>query len=305
MKTTQLWTEAQIPDQTDKFAIVTGANSGIGYEAARALAQKGATVVMACRNLEKANPAADQIRQTNPTGTVVVMQLDLGDLGSVRGFAAAFQDRYDRLDLLINNAGIMAPPLGRTAQGFESQFGVNHLGHFALTGLLLNLVLRTPQSRVVTVSSMVHRFGRIDFDDLQWEKKRYSPNSAYGQSKLANLLFTYELQRKLSSAGKGTLAVAAHPGWTATNLQQHSSMTGFFNRFLAQEQPMGALPTLMAAAAPTVKGGDYFGPSGLMEMQGYPKKVQSNARSHDQQAAARLWDISEKLTNVRYELVRL
>jgi NAD(P)-dependent dehydrogenase (short-subunit alcohol dehydrogenase family) len=301
MNNNQQWTEEQIPDLTGKTAIVTGANSGIGYETARALAQKGATVVMACRNLQKANPAAGQIRQTNPSGTVEVMELNLGDLESVRQVAAEFRDRYNRLDLLINNAGIMHPPYGKTAQGFETQFGVNHLGHYALTGLLLDLLIQTPQSRVVTVSSMGHRFGRIDFEDLNWEKKEYKPNPAYGQSKLANLLFTYELQRKLTAAGKDTLAVAVHPGWTATNLQVHSSVLRFFNRFFAQEPPMGALPTLYAATEPEVDGGEYFGPGGLVEMRGYPKPVQSNDRSHDETVAARLWEVSEELTGVRYE----
>jgi len=293
------WTTDNIPDQTGRIAIVTGANSGIGYETALALAQKDATVVMACRNLAKANPAAEQIRATNPSGTVEVMQLDLGDLESVKAFAAAFQEKYDRLDLLINNAGIMMPPYGKTTQGFETQFGVNHLGHFALTGLLLNLLLQTPQSRVVTVSSMSHRFGRIDFDDLNWEKG-YNPNAAYGQSKLANLLFTYELQRKLTATGQDTIATAAHPGWTGTNLQRHAAWLNFLNRFVAQAPPMGALPTLMAATEPGVNGGEYFGPGGFMEMRGYPQRVKSNDRSYDEDVAAKLWGVSEELTGVRY-----
>ena len=227
------------------------------------------------------------------------MQLDLGDLESVRRFVAEFRDRYERLDLLINNAGIMVPPYGKTAQGFETQFGVNHLGHFALTGLLLDLLIQTPQSRVVTVSSIAHRMGTIHFEDLNWEKG-YKANPAYGQSKLANLLFTYELQRKLTAAGKQMLAVAAHPGWTETNLQAHSPLALFLNRFFAQEPPIGALPTLYGAAALDVKGGEYFGPGGFMEFNGYPKKVKSNARSHDEGVAARLWDVSEELTGVTF-----
>ena len=294
------WTTENIPDQTGRIAIVTGANSGIGYETALALAQKGATVIMACRNLQNANPTADQIRQADPSGTVEVRQLDLGDLDSVRVFATAFRQKYDQLDLLINNAGIMMPPYGKTVQGFEIQFGVNHLGHFALTGLLLDLLLQTPQSRVVTVSSGVHRFGRIDFEDLNWEKG-YKPNAAYGQSKLANLLFTYELQRKLTAAGQDTIATAAHPGWTGTNLQRHASWLNFLNRFVAQAPPMGALPTLMAATKPDVNGGEYFGPGGFMELRGYPQKVQSNDRSHDEEVAAKLWEVSEKLTGASYE----
>jgi len=257
-------------------------------------------VVMACRNLAKANPAANQIRATNPSGTVEVIQLDLSDLESVKRFAAAFHEKYDQLDLLINNAGIMMPPYGKTVQGFETQFGVNHLGHFALTGLLLDLLLQTPQSRVVVVSSGAHRFGQIDYDNLNWEHG-YNPSRAYGQSKLANLLFTYELQRKLMAAGQDTIVTAAHPGWTGTNLQQYSGLARFLNPFLAQKPAMGALPTLMAATDPTVNGGEYFGPGGFMEMRGYPKRVESNDRSHDEDVAAKLWAVSEEMTGVRYE----
>jgi NAD(P)-dependent dehydrogenase (short-subunit alcohol dehydrogenase family) len=298
----EIWTTADIPDLSGKVAIVTGANSGIGYETALELAQKGATVVMACRSLLKAESAANEIRQTNPSGEVVVMKLDLGDLDSVRDFAAAFQARYDRLDLLINNAGIMVPPYGKTAQGFETQIGVNHLGHFALTGLLLDVLLRTSQSRVVTVSSGSHRFGQMDFADLHWERKTYKPNPAYGQSKLANLLFTYELQRKLAAAGRDTIAVAAHPGWTETNLQQHSGLASFLNPFFAQPQPMGALPTLRAAVDPSADGGEYYGPAGFMEMRGYPVVVESNEASHNLADARRLWQVSERLTGVTFEL---
>jgi NAD(P)-dependent dehydrogenase (short-subunit alcohol dehydrogenase family) len=297
-----VWTANNIPDLTGKVAIVTGANSGIGYETALALAQKGASVVMACRSLPKAEAAADQVRLLNPSGVVEVMKLDLGDLDSVRQFAAAFQEQYDRLDMLINNAGIMVPPYGKTAQGFETQIGVNHLGHFALTGLLLELLLHTPQSRIVTVSSIAHQFGQIDFDDLHWERKAYQPNPAYGQSKLANLLFTYELQRRLTAAGKDTVAVAAHPGWTETNLQQHSGLATFFNPFFAQPQPMGALPTLMAATDPDVRGGEYYGPGGFMKMRGYPTKVDSNDQSKDQAVAARLWQVSESAVGVTYNI---
>jgi NAD(P)-dependent dehydrogenase (short-subunit alcohol dehydrogenase family) len=256
---------------------------------------------MACRDLGKANRAADSCRATQPGGTVEVMELDLSDLESVRQFVADFRGRYDRLDLLINNAGIMMPPYGKTAQGFETQIGVNHFGHFGLTGLLLDLLLQTPGSRVVTVSSSSHRFGQIDFEDLHWENKEYKRNAAYGQSKLANLLFTYELQRKLAAAGRETLAVAAHPGWTATNLQAHAGLFRFLNPFFAQKPPMGALPTLYAATAPDVSGGDYYGPDGFMESRGYPKEVLSNDRSYDEAVAAKLWDVSEELTGVHYE----
>ena len=295
------WTAESIPDQAGRVAIVTGANSGIGYETARALAKKGATVIMACRNQGKGEAAAQQIRGEKPKGAVEMMRLDLGDLDSVRAFADEFKGHYDRLDLLINNAGIMHPPFGKTKQDFETQFGVNHLGHFALTGLLLDLIRSTPHARIVTVSSAAHRFGRIDFDNLNAEKG-YRSNAAYGQSKLANLLFTYELQRKLQAAGSDTIAVAAHPGWTATNLQQNSGVVRFFNRFFAQTPYMGALPTLRAATAPDVQGGEYYGPGKRMEMVGYPVKVGSNGRSHDTAVAAELWAVSEEMTGVQYDL---
>ncbi|MGB5373936.1 MAG: SDR family NAD(P)-dependent oxidoreductase [Polyangiales bacterium] len=295
------WSAEALGDQSGRVAIVTGSNSGIGFETARVLAGKGATVVMACRNLEKANPKADEIRAAHPGADVKVMQLDLSDLGSVQRFAEAFRAKHSRLDLLINNAGIMVPPYGKTAQGFETQFGVNHLGHFALTGSLLDLITNTPGSRIVTISSIAHYMGRIDFADLNWEKG-YRAQAAYGQSKIANLLFTYELQRRLAAAGKDTIAVAAHPGWTETNLQEHAKGVKFLNRFLAQEPLMGALPTLYAATEPGVNGAEYFGPSGFMEMNGPPKKVKSNKRSHDRNVADRLWNVSEELTGVHFQV---
>ncbi len=301
MRSKKRWDVEDIPDMSGRVAIVTGANSGIGYETARVLAHKGADVVMACRNLRKANDAAEQIRRENPTGSVGVMQLDLADLDSVLQFAGDFLETHERLDLLINNAGVMTPPYGKTAQGFEKQFGVNHLGHFALTGLLIDQIVLTPKSRVVTVSSMMHRAGNIDFDDLNCDEKAYQAALAYGQSKLANLLFTYELQRKLEAAGMDTLSVAAHPGWTETNLQQHSGSVRFFNRFIAQDGPMGALPTLHAATGADVAGGDYYGPKGFLEVRGHPKKVSSNNRSQDQATAERLWAVSEELTGVTYD----
>ncbi|OXL85868.1 short-chain dehydrogenase [Paenibacillus sp. SSG-1] len=295
------WTEDNMPDQTGRVAIVTGSNSGIGWEAARVLATKGATVIMACRSIANANMAADQIKTLKPSGKVVVMKLDLGDLESVHAFAAAFRQHYDRLDLLINNAGVAKPPYGKTAQGFEQQFGINHLGHFALTGLMLDMLDATPGARIVTVSSLSHRSGVIRFDDLNWERN-YHPARAYAQSKLANLLFTYELQRRLVAAGQSTLAVASHPGWSATNALRHSSMMRSLNPFFAQSPKMGVLPTLYAATAPGVRGGDYYGPTSL-ELRGYPKKVVSSASSHDEAVARRLWTISEELTQVKYTLM--
>lgn len=295
-----IWNAENIPDMTGKVVIVTGANSGIGYETARALAHKGAQVIMACRNMEKAGAAAGQIRDENPAASPEVMPLDLADLDSVRDFAGAFLAKYDRLDVLVNNAGVMAlPERWETKDGFEMQFGTNHLGHFALTGRLLGLLVKTPDSRIVTVSSAAHLMGWVNFDNLNAEK-RYQAWVAYGLSKIANLYFTYELQRRFEAAGIPAIAAAAHPGWTATNLQAHSTVSSFFNPILAQAPEDGALPTLYAATAPGVRGGDYFGPDGMFELQGPPKKVRSNKRSHDPAVAERLWDVSEQLTGVTY-----
>ena len=295
------WTAENIPDLTGKVAIVTGANSGIGYEMARALARKQATVILACRNQDKGAAAVRQIAQEYPASRVELMPLDLSDLAAVRRFAAEFINRHDRLDILINNAGIMAVPFGKTADGFEVQFGTNHLGHFALTGLLLDLMIHTPQARSVTISSSGHRFGTIDFANLNAEKG-YDRQRAYAQSKLANLLFTYELQRRLERAGVDTIAVAAHPGWTATNLQVHWRLVRILNPVVAQTPTMGALPALYAATALDVHGGDYYGPRGWLEVRGYPTKVQSSGRSHDTAVATQLWTISEELTGVRYQI---
>ena len=299
MSNNQKWTANDIPDQTGRVAIVTGANSGIGYETARALANKRATVILACRNLQKGETAVFQIRQETPTAKLELMQLDLSDLSSVRQFAQEFKEQYKRLDLLINNAGVMMPPSIKTKDGFELQFGTNHLGHFALTGQLLDLITTTPNARVVNVSSMAHKFGQIDFDNLNAEKG-YNRSGAYGQSKLANLLFTYELQRRFQAVGIESAATAAHPGWTGTNLQSHSGFFSMLNPVLGQKPEMGALPTLYAAIAPDVEGGDYYGPQGLFESRGYPTRVSSNARSHDTAVAARLWSVSEKLTGVHF-----
>ncbi|WP_241191453.1 oxidoreductase [Deinococcus psychrotolerans] len=296
------WTEADIPDQTGKVAIVTGANSGLGFETARALAQRGAAVIMACRNPAKADTAAKKIQSLNPAGSVSVMALDLGNLDSVRSFAEAFKAKYDRLDLLINNAGIMVPPQGETEQGFETQFGVNHLAHFALSAQLIDLLNATPGARVISVSSTAHRFGQMDFDDLNWKTRPYNAWQAYGQSKLANLLFIYELQRKLDAARKGTLALAAHPGYAATGLQGEGGGMQLANRLFAQTQQMGALPTLYAATAPDVRGGQYFGPSGLAELGGNPQRAMSSERSHNISDAWKLWKISEELTETAFSV---
>ena len=294
------WDSRDIVDQKGRIAIVTGSSSGIGYEAARVLAEKNASVILANRNLKKSTAAAERIREAYLQADVRTMELDLADLKSIRRFSDKFLKDFSRLDLLINNAGVMMPPYAKTSDGFELQFGTNHLGHFALTGLLLDVINQTPEARIVNVSSSAHLYGRLDFDDLNWEKRKYKKARAYGDSKIANLYFTSELQKKLKEAGQKTLVTAAHPGWTATELQRHTGILEFMNRFVGQHISMGALPTLYAAVGEEVEGGDYFGPGGWREVRGYPKKVQSNRLSHDEEIAVRLWEVSEKLTGVAY-----
>ena len=296
----QKWDSNDIADQNGRVAIVTGSNSGIGFETARALAHKNATVIMAVRNLNKGREAAERIRAESKSAAIEVMELDLSNLASVQKFAADFKENDSRLDLLINNAGVMVPPYTKTRDGFELQLGTNHLGHFALTCLLIDLIRQTPNSRIVTVSSLAHAFGKIDFDDLNWETRKYKKWQAYGDSKIANLYFTYALQKKLGNGASDVTVAAAHPGWTATELQRHSPLTSTMNLFFAQNTAMGALPTLYAATAPDVKGGDYYGPSGFKEMKGYPKKVASIPLSYDEVIAERLWDLSEKLTGIGF-----
>ena len=293
------WRSVDIPDLPGMAAIVTGANSGIGFEVAKSLASKEANVILACRNGEKGQRAVDEIRGANPSAKVKLMLLDLSDLASIRDFAGEYRARCDRLDILINNAGIMMTPFGRTTDGFELQFGTNHLGPFALTGRLLDRILQTPGARVVAVSSNGHHVGRIDFDNLNAERD-YNRIAAYTQSKLANLLFIYELQRRFTTNGVDALAVAAHPGWTATNLQAHTWYFRVLNPLLGQKPAMGALPILYAATAPDVKGGGYYGPGGWREWRGYPKEVKSSERSHAADVAAELWEMSERLTGVEY-----
>jgi NAD(P)-dependent dehydrogenase (short-subunit alcohol dehydrogenase family) len=299
------WTTANIGDQTGRTAVITGANTGLGYETAAALAAKGAQVVLAVRNLDKGKDAADRIAAASPGAQVQLQELDLTSLESVRAAAEQLKANYDAVDLLINNAGVMMTPKSTTKDGFELQFGTNHLGHFAFTGLLLDRVLATPGSRVVTVSSTAHRFVRgIRFDDLQWERD-YSRARAYGQSKLANLMFTYELQRRL--AGTNSIAVAAHPGGANTELGRNTPapiriVFDVLGPLLIQGADMGALPTLRAATDPGVLGGQYFGPDGFGEQRGHPKVVASTQASHDTEAQRRLWAVSEELTGVVYPI---
>jgi NAD(P)-dependent dehydrogenase (short-subunit alcohol dehydrogenase family) len=287
------WTAADLPDQSGRTFVITGANSGIGLAAARALGRAGARVVLAVRSEEKGRAAAASV-----PGRAEVRRLDLADLASVRAFAARWEGP---VDVLVSNAGIMAVPESRTADGFEAQIGTNHLGHFALTGLLLEHVT----DRVVTLASGAHRIGRIRLDDLNWERGRYSAWAAYGQSKLANLLFTLELQRRLTSAGSPVRAVAAHPGYAATNLQSHSASAlqragmRALNRLVAQSDDRGALPTLYAATA-VVPPASYVGPNGPGELRGHPTLVGRSAAAADGELARRLWELSERLTGVRY-----
>jgi NAD(P)-dependent dehydrogenase (short-subunit alcohol dehydrogenase family) len=294
------WTAADMPDLTGKVAIVTGANRGIGYATARALARKGATVILACRDKQKGEAAAGRINQAYRGAKASAGLLDLAELASVRRFAAAFGAQQDRLDIVINNAGIMRSPFQRTADGCELQLATNHLGHFALTGLLLELLAQTPKARVVTVTSWGHHFGRIDFDNLNAEKG-YDAGRAYAQSKLANVLFTYELQRRFEKAGIDALAAVVHPGATKTDLPVHWPMVRLLTPLIGQEPEMGALPALYAATAPDVQGGDYYGPCNWGGLKGPPRKQRSSDGSYDPEVAARLWALSESLTGVEYQ----
>ena len=303
------WTEDDIPDQDGRVALVTGANSGIGHQTARALAERGATVVLACRNPDRATDAQARIQALDPRGSVEILVVDLGDLDSVARSATEFSERFERLDLLINNAGVILVAEGVTAQGFETHIGVNHLGHFALTGRLLPHLLSTDGSRVVTVASAGHRAGQLDPENIT-ASHPYKPMRAYGRSKLANLLFTGELQRRLSTAGAGTLSLAAHPGGAKSDAQvteQASGVNpamfrfrGIIERFL-QPAAMGALPSLRAATDPTARGDDYFGPEGLiMHQKGYPVRNKRSKRAQDEILAARLWEVSVAATGVDY-----
>jgi NAD(P)-dependent dehydrogenase (short-subunit alcohol dehydrogenase family) len=310
---TTRWTTADMPDLRDGTVVVTGANSGLGYEATRAFAAAGATVVMACRSRDRAESARAEIARRVDDATLDVREVDLGDLDSVQQFADEVRADYDDLRVLCNNAGVMAIPRSETADGFETQFGVNHLGHFALTGHLLDRLVETDgESRVVTQSSGLHERGDVDFDDLHGQRA-YDRWDAYAQSKLANVLFGYELDRRLEAAGvESVTSVVCHPGYAATNLQYRGpeargsrvrmAAVKVANSLLAQSAEMGALPMLYAATADDVTGGDYVGPGGFMDMRGYPETQRSSDRSYDEATAARLWSVSTDLTGVEYAL---
>jgi NAD(P)-dependent dehydrogenase (short-subunit alcohol dehydrogenase family) len=304
----QVWDKRNIPDLSGKVIIVTGGNSGLGYESVKAFAEKGAQVILASRSVSGGERARASILKELPGANIDVMTLDLVDLESVKDFSQKFMDKYDRLDVLMNNAGIMTTPYFRTKDGFEGQMGTNHFGHFALTAHLMDLIKVTKGARVVNVSSNAHKAGTMDFDNLLFEEgKGYSPMKAYGRSKLSNLLFTYELQRWFDKNGTEAIAVAAHPGFSETNLIRYIDKKVVYRIFkplvslMAQSAAMGALPQIRAAVDPDVIGGEYYGPSGMGEMKGYPVRVKSNGKTHDMEGARKLWQVSEELTGVKIE----
>ena len=305
------WTKRDIPDLTGKIIVVTGANSGLGYESTLAFAEKGALVVMACRNLQKGEKAKQDILKVAPGAQLDLMQLDNGSLASVRAFAEAFKAKYDRLDILLNNAGVMAIPRTETEDGFEMQLGVNHLGHFALTGLLIDVIVKTPNARIHNVSSSANYMGSINFDDLMGEQN-YDRWGAYGQSKLANVFFTFELNKRLKAAGYDTISNTSHPGLVMTNLQANSveqSGTGveaFLYRIvepiMAQDVSMGVLPQLFGASAEGAKGGIFYGPK-TFNLRGYHAEKKANDAANDAAALKRFWEVSEELTGVKYDIL--
>ncbi len=302
------WTLNDIPDLTGKTIIVTGANTGLGFESAKSFARNGANVVMACRSLEKGEIARKQIVRIFPSSIIQVMQLDLADLKSIRDFAATFRQSHAHLDVLLNNAAVMMVPYSLTKDGFESQMGINHLGHFALTGVLLDVLKKSPGSRVVNVSSLSYRQGKIDFNNLLFENgKDFSPVKAYGRSKLSNLLFTFELQHYFESKGIDCMAIAAHPGIASTknpgkaekNMLMKIYKISF--SFIIQPPNMGAMPEIRASVDPDIKPGDFYGPGGMLELSGHPVRVQSKLSATDAEIAHKLWEVSEKLTSVTYK----
>jgi NAD(P)-dependent dehydrogenase (short-subunit alcohol dehydrogenase family) len=302
------WTAAEIPTLGGKLAIVTGANSGLGLETARALARKGAKVILACRSRSKAEAAMAELAADGIARDLIEFgACDLSSLASIQAFAEDISSEHARVDLLINNAGVMALPYGKTVDGFEMQFGTNHLGHFALTGLLIDRLLATTGARVVTLSSLTHAYARMRFDDLH-SSRRYHEWQAYGRSKLANLLFTFELQRRLEELGSSVISVAAHPGYARTNLLAPSMavnpllerIVGLGNRVVGQNAAMGALPTLFAATGEQVRGGEFYGPGGLGGITGHPKRTKAMPQAYDRRAAERLWQVSIEQTGVDF-----
>lgn len=302
------WTIENIPDLTGNVIIVTGGNSGLGFESVKAFAESGAEVVLASRSAEKGETAKTQIMKSNPKGKIQVMKLDLMDFSSIKEFTQEFRGKYDQLNVLLNNAGIMTTPYFLTKDELEAQNGTNHFGHYALTGQLMDLIVKTPGSRIVNVSSNAHKYGKMDFENLLYENgKDYTPMKSYARSKLSNLLFTYKLQGLFESNKIDSISVAAHPGASRTNLGRFLENKWWFKPLFSmmapftQDQAQGALPQIRAAVDPNVKGGEYYGPSGFGEMKGDPVIVKSNKASHDIGDAEKLWEVSEKLTGITYE----
>ncbi len=306
------WTTDNIPDLSEKTIIITGANSGLGYEITRVLASKKPHIIMACRNLEKAEKAKSEILKENPKASLEIMQIDLSKQSSVKEFVKEFSGKHDRLDILFNNAGVMFAPKVITENGLELHMAANHFGHFTLTGLLLNLLEKTENSRVVSIASMGHRFGKLNFKNLNFEKGRYNKLMAYSNSKIANLYFGYELDRKLKEKGSHVKSIVAHPGWTRTNLQTAGGAIdeskgqirfwNFMNIFFSQTVDMGVLPQLRAAFDPNAKGGEYYSPEKFFHLKGYPIIKPSNRRSRNRNIAKRFWEVSEELTGIKYNL---
>ncbi|MES5266540.1 oxidoreductase [Priestia megaterium] len=296
----QHWDATKIPDQKGKVIIVTGSTSGIGKEAVKVIAGKNAKVIMAVRNVDKGKEVVNVIKKEFKKADIDVRKLDLTNLNSIRAFANLIKEDYDRLDILINNAGIMFSPYSKTVDGFENQFGTNHLGHFALTGLLMPLLKKTEGSRIVVLSSTGHTMGNLNFEDLNWETRKYNTQKAYCDSKLSNLYFTYELARRLNKEGDHPRITAAHPGWTATDLQKHSALMRRLNKLFAQHVNMGVLPTLRAAFDEDAKAGEFYGPSGIMNLRGYPIAHQSNKLSYDETISRELWKRSEEMTGIKF-----
>ena len=293
------WCEQNIPDLSGKAVVVTGANAGIGFEVAKALAEKNALVILGCRNEHRGRDAAQSIKADNARAQVELLSLDLSRLASVRAFSDSVKERYDHLDILINNAGVMMMPKGKTSDGFETHFGTNYLGHFALTGHLFGLLESTPNSRIVQVSSIAHKGGKIDFYNLNAEKN-YNKAKAYTQSKLACLMFAYELQRRITRSGAQTTSIAAHPGVTHSNLLNHSPLLNTVSRLMEQETRIGALSLVRAAVDPAARGGEYYGPDGFFDIRGNPGKAKSAKRSHNELVARKLWQVSEEMTGIRF-----
>lgn len=294
------WNTQDIPDQKGKVVIITGATSGLGKEAAKVFAEKGATVIMPVRNAEKAKSVLEEILKLYPSSKIVIKSLDLSSLNSIKLFADDFLKSYNQLDILINNAGIMYCPYSKTQDGFEMQMGTNHLGPYALTAQLMPLLMKTANSRIINTASLAHLTGNIDFEDINWENRKYKTMQAYADSKIANLYFHYELAKKLKGQNNAPLVVAAHPGWTKTELDRHIGIVGIISSIIGQKAEKGVLPTLRAATDPNAISGDYFGPDGFREMRGNPVKVKSNAMSLNAQKAEQLWTLSEKLTGIKY-----